>query len=164
MKTEIIFLNESLTWTTLALFYMCMSPCWAEWLDNLVWKGHLALKKTKLDWPSHSPFLPSLTCSSWTVPRHVRMKISTCFWLCIICSRAHLCNKSCTRSRAFTHSKTTSQWEGPFPYKSPTHWSIADSSAEQAVGNVFVFTEPSIWLTVKYTLSHILSCVDTQHC
>lgn len=93
---------------------------WISLSERAIWHW-----ESKLDWPLHSPFLPSLTCSSWTVPRHVRMKISTQFWLCITCFSAPLCNKSCTRSKALTHSKTTSQREGPFPYKSPTHWSIA---------------------------------------
>lgn len=126
---------------------------WITLSERAIWHW-----ESKLDWPLHSAFLPSLTCSSWTVPRHAGMKISTRFWLCIICFSARLCNKSCRRSRAFTHSKNTSQQEGPFPYKSPTHEALQDSSAEQAVGNVCVYWAFNLTDCAIHSEPHFVLC------
>lgn len=66
-RRKSLFLNESLTWAMLALFYVCMSPCWADWLHNPVWKGHLALRKQiRLTLTLSPPFLSDmllLNCS-----------------------------------------------------------------------------------------------------
>lgn len=153
---------------------LSLEPCWhyfmcawvhAEQPDWITLSERAILHwESELDWHLRAPFLPSLTSFSWTVPRHVRMKISTCSWLYFICFSAHLCNKSCTRSRALLTAKPLPSRKDSSHINFQHTEALQDPSAEQAVGNLFVFSEPSIWLIVKYTLSHILSYVDTQFC
>lgn len=144
--------------------YMCM--CRADWLHPPTWKGHFALRKQI----SLRHFLPSLSAI-----------------LLLNCSQAgknedfHTllavhCMLQCTRGVTDTLHKeqgiTHSKWlakplpsrKDPFPINLKHTKASQDSSTKQAVGNVFVFTELSIWLMVKNNLSQILSCVNTRFC